>query len=157
MPVVVAVLALLGGAAPVAGADVVDVILDPVIDSLSSAVAGVGEVGAATTAASAELVAGLDAAVNALAEGWITGGIGQSLDPVINAAWHEVGGPGLLIGNGANGVPDASLAAANGAAGGLLFGDGGNGATDAAGQGGAGGAAGLLGDGGAGGAGASGG
>jgi endoglycosylceramidase len=107
----------------------------------------------ATAAASASTssAATLDSTLHTLEQEWITSAAGIKFDDNLNTLWHDVGGSGILIGNGANGVGGGSLAEATGGAGGMWFGDGGNGATDAAGQGGAGGAAGLLGDGGTGG------
>ena len=57
--------------------------------------------------------------------------LGQLIDPIINAPFQLlfVGG---LIDNGAAGIVGGTLAQANGAPGGILFGDGGAGATDAA-------------------------
>jgi hypothetical protein len=94
----------------------------------------------------------LDDFIQTLEQDWITSPFGAQVDNLVNTASGE-----FLIGNGANGTPDSTLAAADGGNGGLLFGDGGNGATDAAGQGGTGGNAGESGDGGMGGNGVDGG
>jgi len=72
---------------------------------------------------------------------WINSSFGEFVDNSLNTLYQDLGGQGMLIGDGANGVGGGSLLAADGQAGGLLFGDGGNGATDLLGQGGAGGAA----------------
>ena len=98
-----------------------------------------------------------DTMLQTLAQEWISSQSGAAYDAQLNTLWHDLGGSGILIGNGANGTPDSTLAAANGEAGGLWFGNGGNGATDALGQGGSGGAGGMIGNGGDGGAGADGG
>ena len=87
---------------------------------------------------------------------WINSSFGEFVDNSLNTLYQDLGGQGILIGDGANGVGGGSLLAADGQAGGLLFGDGGNGATDLLGQGGAGGAA-YDGDGGDGGVGTDGG
>jgi endoglycosylceramidase len=140
--------------APPADADVLDSIIDLMIDSAASlghvAAVDVSSPGVAASAAAASL----DTLLHTLEQDWILSPTGIDLDKSINTTWQDLGGSGILIGNGANGVGHASLAQATGGAGGLLFGDGGNGATDAAGQGGPGGPAGLFGNGGQGGAGA---
>src|SRR5580704_12865741 len=79
-------------------------------------------------------------------QAWINSSTGEAFDNSLNTFWQDIGGQGILIGNGADGVGGGSLAEATGGAG----------ATDAAGQGGAGGLA-YFGDGGDGGAGADGG
>ncbi len=167
--------------APAAHADEFDLIIDPIINALSGSVAGIADASpaldslagvdpnvalsgldlgglsdSALTAASETPATAttLDTLLHSLEQDWITSSFGTSVDQSINSLWQDFGGSGLLVGNGAPGVPDSTLDAANGGAGGLLFGDGGDGATDAAGQGGAGGAAGLFGDGGIGGPGA---
>ncbi len=169
--------------APTAHADEFDLIIDPIVNAISGSAAGVADASAALdalvgmdavsaspgldltglgdsllTAASEPLSTAttLDSLLHSFEQDWITSPLGTNVDQSLNSLWQDFGGSGLLIGNGAPGVPDSTLAAANGGAGGLLFGDGGNASTDAAGQGGAGGAAVLLGDGGTGGPGADG-
>ena len=140
---------------------------------LDSAVVAAGDSSAAVSALPTDVLPGVAAepAVTAatsaatsvaqlqtLEQEWITSSFGQDVDnDVVNPLWHDFGGSGILIGNGANGVGDGTLDQATGGAGGAWFGDGGTGATDADGVGGAGGSAGLSGDGGQGGAGADGG
>ena len=156
-------LAALEPAAGISGSGLGSLALDTSsLSAAASALAG-GTVSAAaadsalTSAAdSSSAASSLDALLQTLEQEWITSSVGAEVDTSINSLWQEVGGSGILIGNGADGVGGATLAEATGGAGGLLFGDGGNGVTDAAGQGGAGGAAGLFGDGGDGGAGADG-
>jgi len=182
-----------GGVAPAAHADEIGLILEPIINSLSSVdptlgadvstvvgdltsswdslVAQFGGVdsalGAASSAASvvpdtssaasdSGAASDLGSLLQSLSQEWITSSSGADVDNALNMLWHDFGGSGILIGNGANGIGGGSLAESTGAAGGLWFGDGGNGATDAAGVGGGGGAA-VLGDGGTGGNGADGG
>ena len=48
-------------------------------------------------------------------------------DNALNGFWGDIGGQGMLIGNGADGIDGGTLAEANGGAGGLWFGDGGDG------------------------------
>ena len=79
------------------------------------------------------------AELQTLEQEWITSSFGHDVDnDVVNPLWHDFGGSGILIGNGANGVGDGTLDQAAGGAGGALFGDGGTGATDADGVGGVG-------------------
>ncbi len=153
--------------APGAHADEFDVIVDPIINSLAGLVTGLDpsaglDLGAAGVSSAEPLAAlglsadavpaagSLDALLHTFEQDWITSSMGTGVDTQLNTLWQDLGGTGILIGNGANGIGDGSLAEANGAAGGLWFGDGGNGATDAGGVGGVGGAA-VLGDGGVGG------
>ena len=49
---------------------------------------------------------------------WITSQFGAAYDAQLNTLWHDLGGSGILIGDGANGAPDSTLAAASGEAGG---------------------------------------
>ena len=140
--------------APPVNADVLDSIIDLIVDSVAGLDHAVG-VDAGSAGVGASATASLDTLLHTLEQDWILSPTGIDVDKSINNAWQDLGGSGILIGNGANGVGDGTLAQATGGAGGLLFGDGGNGATDAAGQGGSGGAAGLFGNGGQGGAGAS--
>jgi len=150
--------------APVAHADGFDVVIDPIVNSTANSLTslleplagldsvsaadplinlGIGNLGvssadSALTAASdpSPAASSFDAMLQTLAQEWITSQSGAAYDAQLNTLWHDIGGSGILIGNGANGTPDSTLAAANGEAGGLWFGNGGNGATDALGQGG---------------------
>jgi len=165
--------------APAASADGLDVILDPIINSLSSVdptlgvdltgwVAGLDSALAAASSADASsaATAPLDftqaydtyiyAPTEAAEQAWITSPTGEAFDTSLNTFYHDFGGTGILIGDGANGTDGGTMAEATGGAGGLWFGDGGTGGTDSAGDGGAGGIA-YDGDGGAGGAGLDGG
>src|ERR1700761_6063485 len=205
---------------PMANADGLDVIIDPIINSISSSLGGVADPLAAldlgTVASSAADAAGtsdlglgsLDSALTSpsdwlaalgwssepaatalpadavaatsalpdastsdpaqlfnadifqpletVEQDWINSSFGEFVDNSLNTLYQDLGGQGMLIGEGANGVGGGRWLAADGQAGGLLFGDGGNGATDLLGQGGAGGAA-YDGDGGDGGVGIDGG
>lgn len=149
--------------APPAHADEFDSIIDPIINSIAGSITGlfdslagsdVGSLGlpaadlaassgvgagAADSALAASAASSFDTMLQTLAQEWISSQSGAAYDAQLNTLWHDIGGSGILIGNGANGTPDSTLAAANGEAGGLWFGNGGNGATDAAGQGGSGG------------------
>ena len=166
--------------APAARADgFEDIILDPIISSLSSVdpslavdLSGwLSSLDSALSAASTFDPANLDAASVPAAstdlaqayetavydpshtwdQEWIAGTTFLGSATVSYDNFINSLDPGtLLIGNGADGVGGGTLAAADGSAGGVWFGDGGSGATDAAGQGGAGGAA-FDGDGGLGG------
>jgi hypothetical protein len=87
-----------------AHADLIDFFIDPIIDPLSgagaAAISSLGDVGAASTdvsASVADVLGGLDSvlaalaqdlntAVNDIAQGYLASPIGQTLDPVINAA-----------------------------------------------------------------------
>ena len=60
--------------------------------------------------------------IQTLEQDWITSPFGQQVDNLVNTTSGE-----FLIGNGANGTSDSTLAAADGGNGGSLFGDGGNG------------------------------
>ncbi|WP_067974356.1 PGRS repeat-containing protein [Mycolicibacter icosiumassiliensis] len=164
-------------AAPPARADELDLMLDPVIDSLSSIDPTLGaQVSAWVTALDPTFTAGSGVSADSLLDGagaaasssidyaqlfdqwvytpihtgveaWITSSFGEQVDNAIN----QMAGV-YLIGNGTDGTATDP----NGGNAGLLFGDGGNGydAASAAGVvGGAGGAGGLIGDGGDGGAG----
>src|SRR5690242_5256895 len=112
--------------------------LDQWLTLPAESVVGTSGSGEAATAASSESAATFDELflqpLHTAEQNWINSPLGESVDNAINKDFGE-----YLIGNGANGVGGGTLAAANGGAGGLLFGDGGNGATDAAGVGGAGG------------------
>jgi endoglycosylceramidase len=152
---------------PVANADGLDVILDPILNSLSSIapalttdltsmVASIDPSFAADGAASAALPASADVAttfqqyvytpLETAAQSWITSSTGEQVDGFLNSTFGE-----FLIGNGAAGT----AADPTGGAGGLWFGDGGAGwdSTVAGEAGGAGGSAGIFGDGGIGGSG----
>jgi endoglycosylceramidase len=144
------------GMAPPAHADILDSIISPIVDSIAALdPAAAVDLSGATLDASA--AASVDTLLHTLEQDWITSPTGIAFDHSLNTAWQDLGGSGILIGNGANGTPAENLAEAAGQAGGLLMGDGGHGATDAAGQGGVGGAAGMFGDGGGGGTGEDGG
>ena len=165
--------------APAAHADELDAILDPIIASLSAvdptlaadatsllstldtALTSSTDPGTALSAQSTDLASLYNQFFfepgQASNQAWIDGttflgNLTVQYDNFINNISESLGGP-LLIGNGANGIADGTLAQAAGGAGGILFGDGGNGATDALGQGGTGGLAydGIGGEGGAGG------
>ncbi|WP_367141385.1 PGRS repeat-containing protein, partial [Mycobacterium sp.] len=155
-PIIEPVQAAVGGLDPAASSGLDTVVVNSVVDLLESYWATAGAVGSALQEVSSSAAVTIPPVLHSLEQDWITSPLGTQVDTAVNGLWHDVGGPGMLIGNGANGVGGATLAQADGGAGGLLFGDGGNGATDAAGQGGTGGAAGLFGNGGAGGAGANG-
>ena len=141
---------------PAARADGLDVIFDPIINSIDHTLVGMdaaaGSSGEVATSSSSESAASFEdmflQAIHTDEQNWINSSLGESIDAAIN---KDFGAD--LIGNGANGIDGGTLAEATGGNGGLLFGDGGTGATDAAGQGGAGGDAGLFGDGGDGGTG----
>src|ERR1700738_4685432 len=122
----------------------------PTADLAASSNLGVGAADSALMAASdpSSAASSFDTMLQTLAQEWITSPSGAAYDAQLNALWHDLGNSGILIGNGANGTPDSTLAAANGEAGGLWFGNGGNGATDALGQGGSGGGGGVDGHGG---------
>src|ERR1700761_831247 len=154
--------------APPAHADGLDAIIDSIAGSIAGLVdpsagldlgalgAGLAEplaaLGLSTDAVSA--AGSFDSVLHTLEQDWITNSLGAGIDTQLNTLWQDLGGTGILIGNGANGIGDGSLAEATGGAGGIWFGDGGDGDTDAAGGGGAGGAGGdvaLVVDGGAGG------
>jgi hypothetical protein len=106
------------------------------------------------------LVQDLNTAATGLAQDWITGPIGQTLDPIINAPSVFLVGRDV-IGNGIDdftGTNDSLLGSSgifgNLSDGGIVAGNGGTGAAGVdGGAGGAGGSAGLIGDGGAGGTG----
>jgi endoglycosylceramidase len=150
--------------APAANADGLDVILDPILNSLSSVDPGLAtDVGALVTSFDPTFAA--DSAATAAAtpdfselfnqfvytpthtalEDWISSNLGQQVDGFINS----VAGSDV-IGNGAPGITEADP---NGGAAGWLFGDGGPGwNSDEPGvAGGNGGDAGIIGNGGAGG------
>ena len=136
-------------AAPPANADdfgILDSILDPIINSLSAAdpalavdatgwLAGLDSaLGAASSAdASSAANAPLDftqaydtyiyAPTEAAEQAWITSSTGELYDTSLNNFWHEIGGTGILIGNGTDGTATDTT----GGAGGLWFGDGGTG------------------------------
>jgi hypothetical protein len=122
----------------------------PATDLAGISSLGVGATDSALAAASDPSAAAgsFDAMLQTDAQEWITSQSGAAYDAQLNTLWQDFGGSGILIGNGANGTSDSTLAAANGEAGGFWFGNGGNGATDALGQGGNGGAAGMIGNGG---------
>jgi endoglycosylceramidase len=151
--------------APAANADEFEVILDPIINSLSAIDPTLGaDLGALVTSFDPTFAADSATAASASAtpdfaelfnqfvytpthtalEDWINSNLGQQVDGFINTTSGE-----FLIGNGAPGTE----ADPNGGAGGLWFGDGGKGwDSDEAGvAGGNGGAAGMVGDGGTGG------
>ncbi len=137
--------------APAANADELDLVLDPVLTSLSTVdPSGLDAVPAGDVAQFFDQF--VYAPMHALEQAWITSPFGEQVDGVINAAFGQT-----IIGNGVSGT----AAHPDGGDGGLLFGDGGSGwNSDVAGvAGGNGGAAffGNGGDGGAGGAGAAGG
>ena len=132
------------GADALAGLDMGGLV-SPATDLAGSSSLGVGAADSALAAASdpSAAASSFDAMLQTHTQQWITSQFGAAYDAQLNTLWHDLGGSGILIGNGANGTPDSTLAAANGEAGGLWFGNGGNGATDALGQGGNGGAAGT--------------
>ncbi|MGA8543659.1 MAG: PGRS repeat-containing protein, partial [Mycobacterium sp.] len=122
----------------------------PTADLAASTNLGVGAADSALVAASdpSPAASSFDTMLQTLAQEWIASPFGAAYDAQLNTLWHDLGNSGMLIGNGADGTPGSTLAAANGEAGGLWFGNGGNGATDALGQGGNGGDAGMIGNGG---------
>ena len=157
-------------AAPVANADGLDVVLDPILNSLASIapalttdltsmIAGIDPSFATEGAASAALPAADDLAtmfqqyvytpLETAAQSWILSPTGEQVDGFLNSTFGE-----FLIGNGAAGT----AADPTGGAGGLWFGDGGAGwnSTVAGEAGGDGGSAGIFGDGGIGGSGGNG-
>src|ERR1700684_1059430 len=169
--------------APLARADgFEDIILDPIISSLSSvdpslavdlsgwlssldfalsaaSTVDPADLGAASVpAASTDLAQAYETAIydpsHTWDQEWIAGTTFLGSLTVSYDNFVNSLGFGELIGNGANGIDRGTLAQADGGAGGLWFGDGGSGGTDAAGQGGDGGAA-FDGNGGLGGAGGS--
>ncbi|MFZ0907073.1 MAG: PGRS repeat-containing protein, partial [Mycobacterium sp.] len=159
-PIINSIAGSLSGLAGLGAVPGVDPLADlglPTADLAASSNLGVGVADSALVAAPDSAASSFDAMLQTLAQEWITSPSGVAYDAQLNTLWQELGHTGILIGNGANGTPDSTLAAANGEAGGLWFGNGGNGATDALGQGGSGGAAGMIGDGGNGAAGADGG
>lgn len=130
----------------------------PALDSGSS-VPSLADLGAASPAAGFDLTSLYQSLfydpVHAFDQEWIDGttllgGLTVDFDNALNTFWGDIGGPGILIGNGV----DGTAADPTGGAGGWLFGDGGTGWTsNVAGEdGGAGGLA-HFGNGGAGGAG----
>ncbi|GFG72982.1 hypothetical protein [Mycobacterium botniense] len=144
------VMAPVGGVA-VGRADVVDVLVDPIVESVLAAlgVGGLADVGSATSMP-ADVLGGLDAAlvgvvqdlnnvVNGVAQDWITSPIGGPVDEVINTPFVLLFGRDL-IGNGINGFTGTndSLLGSSGlfgnlSDGGFLIGNGGTGATGVAG------------------------
>jgi endoglycosylceramidase len=148
--------------APAANADELEMILEPIINSLSGIDPTLGaDLGAlatsfdptfadsaAATASTPDFAELFNQFVytptHTALEGWINSNVGQQVDGYINTISGE-----FLIGNGAPGTE----ADPNGGAGGLWFGDGGPGwnSTDPGVAGGTGGDAGVVGDGGAGG------
>src|SRR6185312_14533255 len=119
--------------------------------------------GLAGFALTAEPAAGIDslattyASLHQAGQDWIESPFGSFVDTyLINPFGQAVYGQDL-IGNGAAGLDNATVADAAGGDGGLWFGDGGTGGTSIDGIGGTGGDAGFFGDGGAGGVGADGG
>ncbi|WP_407688842.1 cellulase family glycosylhydrolase [Mycobacterium sp. HUMS_1102779] len=174
---------------PAARADVLDLIIDPLVNAVGTGVAGALDAGAVdagvltadlgvasadATAAGAQLNSTLvavsnqlDVALNAAGQDYITGPVGQTVDPAVNGPTVFLFGRDL-IGNGVNGFsgPNDSVFGSSGqfgnlGDGGFLLGNGGAGAPGVAGVdhgiGAAGGSAGLIGDGGLGGAGVDGG
>jgi endoglycosylceramidase len=159
--------------APAANADELELILDPILNSLSSIAPALAtdltsmvdtfdpsfaaDSAAAATAAldstalpSADLTTSFEQSVytplETAAQAWINSASGEQVDSFLNTTFGE-----FLIGNGAPGTEQDPT----GGAGGLLFGDGGAGwnSTEAGVAGGNGGAAGIFGDGGIGGSG----
>jgi endoglycosylceramidase len=150
--------------APAANADELELILDPILNSLASVAPALATdltsiadsfdpssaIDGATTAAlpSADLTASFEQSVytplETAAQAWINSPTGDQIDSFLNTTFGE-----FLIGNGAPGTEQDPT----GGAGGLLFGDGGAGwnSTEAGVAGGNGGAAGIFGDGGDGG------
>ncbi|MGB7870636.1 MAG: hypothetical protein WBM01_20615, partial [Mycobacterium sp.] len=51
-----------------------------------------------------------DTMLQTLAQEWISSQSGAAYDAQLNTLWHDLGGSGILIGNGANGTPDSTLA-----------------------------------------------
>ncbi|GFG72874.1 hypothetical protein MBOT_02390 [Mycobacterium botniense] len=127
---VAAALAPVGGAAR-ARADFLDVIIDPLLDPLQAVVAGLADgvtgvgadggvvgagvadavAGAHVGAGGVDVGAGSSAAVATVAsvlhdleQQWITSRVGAEVDGGLNGLWQDLGGRGILIGNGANGV-----------------------------------------------------
>lgn len=158
------------GVAPTANADELEIIIDPLLSSLSSVApaltadltamaAGFDPSFAADSVASVALPAAVDGAtifqqyvytpLEMAAQSWIDSPTGEQVDGLLNAAFGE-----FLIGNGAAGTEADPI----GGAGGLWFGDGGAGwdSTEAGIVGGDGGPAGIFGDGGIGGEGGAG-
>jgi hypothetical protein len=168
------------GTIPAARADILDSVIDPIISAAASSVDPAAALDPSAVVASAADVAGasslnltsLDSALSVSTDtpaavassdpfhdaiqAWIMSPFGEQVDAVINQPFLTLFDR-PLIGDGAPGIAEGTLAAAQGGDGGLLLGDGGAGATDAAGVGGIGGAAGLIGDGGNGAAGLEGG
>src|ERR1700749_3092614 len=131
---------------PQAHADVLDAILDPIINSLGSVDPTLAlDVGSlvssfdpsfsdAGLAADAAQVSDLTQLINTefyqpaeqAGQAWINSSTGEAFDNSLNTFWQDIGGQGILIGNGADGLGGGSLAAATGGAGGLIFGNGGD-------------------------------
>ncbi|MFZ0718354.1 MAG: hypothetical protein WAN02_29735, partial [Mycobacterium sp.] len=80
-------------------------------DLAGSSSLGVGSADSALTAASdpSPAASSFDAMLQTLAQEWITSQSGAAYDAQLNTLWHDVGGSGILIGNGANGTPDSTL------------------------------------------------
>jgi hypothetical protein len=123
-------LATLDSAAGISGSGLGSLALDTSsLSAAASALAGgtvsAGAADSALTSAadSSSAASSLDALLQTLEQEWITSSVGAEVDTSINSLWQEVGGSGILIGNGADGVGGATLAEATGGAGGLLFGD----------------------------------
>lgn len=160
----------------VARADLVDMIVEALLDPVTSAAASaLGDAGTAgvdvggSVAAAADpmaaadsLMSGVVIAINDVIQAWITSPVGEQIDGIVNGPFVDLFGRDL-IGNGVNDFTGAntsllgsSVNFGNLGDGGFLAGDGGVGATGTAATGGvgeAGGSAGLIGDGGTGGAG----
>ena len=131
--------------APAAHADIEDVIVDPIISALSGAVdplTAVDPSAAADLALPAADAAAVPAPADppdfapnfdtfvyqpwyALSQDWINSSFGTTVDTDLNTFWQDLGGNGILIGNGTDGVGGGTLAQATGGDGGLWFGDGG--------------------------------
>ena len=108
----------LGGLDSVPGADALaglDMggLMSPATDLAGSSSLGVGAADSALTAASdpSPAASSFDAMLQTDAQEWITSQSGAAYDAQLNTLWHDVGGSGILIGNGANGTPDALLTA----------------------------------------------
>ena len=107
------------GAAPPAKADGFDAIFDAVAGSIANL--GDPMIGGAAAATSAEPLAVLglsadamsavsswDALLHTLEQDWITSSLGNGFDTQLNALWQDLGGTGILIGDGANGMGDGT-------------------------------------------------
>lgn len=79
-------------------------VVNTVVDLLETYWASADAVDSALTEASSSAAATIPTVLHALEQGWINSPLGTRVDTALNGFWHDVGGPGIVIGNGANGV-----------------------------------------------------